>query len=241
MNKVCKFCNNEISNKVEVCNFIHRKNKGEFYECKLCDIEINYKKFSNLYDNQDSSNYNLKKNIFFYLKKITFFIFFFKIRKYLKKKEKILDYGCGSAELALSAKTLFPLKKIYTADVYRLDEKINLGIEKHFSISNNELRGEKFDIIILRHVFEHLDNLDNFLYEIKQNLEKNGNLIIEVPNKKSFWKEIMSDRWPGYFYPYHIYVFSDKFLKNIFKRNNLEILDIKKLEPPIFGTFFFNI
>ena len=43
------------------------------------DIEINYKKFSNLYDNQDSSNYNLKKNIFFYLKKITFFIFFLKL------------------------------------------------------------------------------------------------------------------------------------------------------------------
>ena len=68
--------------------------------------------------------------------------------------------------------------------------------------------------------------------------------MIEVPNLDSFWRKIMGKRWPGYFYPFHYYVFSAQFLKKLLLRNGLKVVKKKHLEPAIFGsyllTFGFN-
>ena len=114
----------------------------------------------------------------------------------------------------------------------------NPKIKKHYLLHKNQLKGKKFDVILMRHVLEHIYNLDNFLKTIKKNLKnKKSLLIIEVPNFDSFWKKIMKNRWPGYFYPFHYYVFSKQFLKKYLSKNGLQVVNEQNLEPAIIGSF----
>lgn len=235
----CKFCDNKIKSNLIVHNYNDNKNNGIFYECDLCEVIIQPNQLNNLYDTQESSNYNLNKNLFYYLKQFTLLHFIYNLRKIFKKKTDILDYGCGSGELAATMSEIYKDKNIFTSDVFDLDKKFIPKIKQHFLSHKGQLIDKKFDIIIMRHVFEHVFDLNIFLKEIKKNFKnKESCLVMEVPNKNSFWRKIMKKRWPGYFYPFHYYVFSKKFLKNIFINNGLEIFMEKKSEPPVVGSYF---
>jgi 2-polyprenyl-3-methyl-5-hydroxy-6-metoxy-1,4-benzoquinol methylase len=238
MNDCCKFCNKKFKLSVIAHNFINKKKIGKFNICLKCNISIQPKLFYNLYANQKSTNYNLDKNIFFYLKQLVFFYYIFKFKKFFKKKKNILDYGCGSGELAISLSEIYKDKNIYTSDVFILNKKFIPRVKNHFLLDDKKLINKKFDVVFLRHVLEHVYDLEKFIKKIKKNLKsKNSILFIEVPNGNSLWKKIMQKRWPGYFYPYHYYVFSKKFLKNFLIRNRLKVIKSYDLEPPIIGTY----
>ncbi len=238
MNKRCKFCNNKYSFTIKAYNYCEAKKFGYFYKCDSCKIIIQPKLIKNLYDNQDSTNYNLNKNFFFFLKQIILLNFIISIKKFFYRKKNILDYGCGSGELAIALSYYYKNKNIFTADVYDIDKKFIPKIKKHYLLQKKELKNKKFDIIIMRHVFEHIFNLNEFINQIKKNLKnKNSNLIIEVPNLESFWRKIMKERWPGYFYPFHYYIFSKQFLIKYFSKKGFKVSQQKNLEPPIIGSY----
>ena len=238
MNKHCKFCKNKFNLILKVHDYRQNKKYGYFYECKLCKINIQPKIIKNLYTNQESSNYNLNKNFFYYLKQIILLNFIFNLKKFFYKKKNILDYGCGSGELAIALSFFFKNKNIFTADVFKLDKKFIPKIKKHYLLHKGQLKKKNFDLILMRHVFEHILDLDNFLKKIKKNLKnKDSNLIIEVPNLDSLWRKIMKERWPGYFYPFHYYVFSKQFLKEYLSKNDFKVISEKNLEPAIIGSY----
>ena len=238
MKKKCKFCNQSFPKLIKVYDYKNNLGKGKFLECKNCNIIYQPNVIKNLYNKQNTSNYNFKKNFFYYLKQIIFLNYICKIKKFFHKKKDILDYGCGSGELAISLGYFYKNKNIYTADVFRLDKNFMPNIKKHYELNKGKLKNKKFDVIIMRHVFEHIYDLSGFVKTIKKNLKnRNSNLIIEVPSMNSLWRKIMNKRWPGYFYPFHYYVFSRKFLETFFSKNGLKIIGEKKLEPPIIGSY----
>lgn len=238
MNKRCKFCKNKYDPIIKAHDYRQNNKAGYFYECKSCKVIIQPKIIKNLYINQKSSNYNLSKNLFYYLKKIILLSFIFNIKSFFYKKKNILDYGCGSGELAIALTFFYKKKNIFTADVFNLDKKFIPKIKKHYLLHKGELKNKKFDIILMRHVFEHIFDLNNFIKRIKKNLKnKDSNLIIEVPNMDSLWRKIMKERWPGYFYPFHYYVFSKKFLKDYLVKNDLKVIGEQSLEPAIIGSY----
>lgn len=242
MRNNCKFCKKIINISFKSYNYKNNKNSEKFYQCNNCEVLYQPKIIKNLYDDQDSSNYNLSKNIFFYLKQLIFVYFIFNIRKFFYQNKDILDYGCGSGEFAVALSNFFKNKNIFTTDVFDLDKKFIPKIKKHFLLHKEELLGKKFDVILLRHVFEHLYDLNSFLAKIKKNMKNSKSLlIIEVPNMHSFWRKVMGKKWPGYFYPYHYYVFSQKFLRNILIKNGFIIIEQKKLESPIIGSFLLTL
>jgi len=238
MKKKCLFCKKIYDSSLTTFNYQKKITVQKFYLCKSCKVFIQPKLIKNQYTKQDSSNYNLTRNFFYYLKQIFLFFFIFKQRKFFKKKKDILDYGSGSGELAIALSLFYKNKNIFTSDIFKLNKKFIPKIKKHYLLHKNQLIGKKFDIILMRHVLEHIYDLNTFFYTIKKNLKnKNSLLIIEIPNFDSFWKKIMRNRWPGYFYPFHHYVFSKQFLKQYLFKNDLKVINEQNLEPAIIGSF----
>jgi SAM-dependent methyltransferase len=112
------------------------------------------------------------------------------INSYLKDKTAVLELGCGNGHLINKIANDNPhLKSIVAIDYYNDSAKIDPPVK--FIKQNLEefYLDEKFDLVILNQVFEHIINPLGLLQKIKKNLNKHGRVLIIVPNRYGFNNE----------------------------------------------------
>lgn len=108
------------------------------------------------------------------------------IEKY-SKGNKILDFGCGNGSFLAQA-----TKKGYKGFGIEFDDNLIAKLkEKHKnckfdSVSNFANNTEKFDIIHMSNVLEHLTNPKDVMIQLKENLSENGIFIIYGPIENNF-------------------------------------------------------
>lgn len=114
------------------------------------------------------------------------------ISKFLaKKKNKILDIGCGNFSVQRT-KLNFPNCHYYGLDLSRrfytledlslMDEFYELNLN---SGNFSEIPNDFFDLIILSHVIEHLSHGEKRIIQLIPKLKKNGLIYIEYPSIRS--------------------------------------------------------
>jgi 2-polyprenyl-3-methyl-5-hydroxy-6-metoxy-1,4-benzoquinol methylase len=111
----------------------------------------------------------------------------FKSIEELIKGSEILDFGCGRGGfIELSNKIS---KRSVGLEINKVNrERINnIGFQCVKKLS--ELKEDKFDIITLYHVFEHLNDPINILIELQKYLKDDGTIIIEVPHARDMLLE----------------------------------------------------
>ena len=114
----------------------------------------------------------------------------------IDKHSSVLEIGCndGSFIETLNKHGIVDCTGIEPSrDAY--DLAISKGIKVHnkfFSIKNcaTELKERHYDIIICRHVLEHIANLYEFLEAVEHYLDDQGTVVIEIPDS-SFNLEYM--------------------------------------------------
>ena len=105
------------------------------------------------------------------------------------KNLKILDVGCGGGIICeplarLGAKVTgidFSPNNIKAAQLHSKKNKLKINYI-HKDIEKSKL-DEKFDIVLMFEVLEHLDNWKKIIKSIKKNLNKNGKIIISTINR----------------------------------------------------------
>ena len=227
----CINCKKKI-NKLKVFNFKKKLTEYKFFDCKNCIYSFSDLNRKVVYEN-NNINYSQSNDIFYFLKIIYFKLVY---SKYVKSAKSILDYGCGSGELANSLINI-KKRKIYATDIFTKKPK---DLNKKIFYFKNEIifkKKKKFDLIFVRHVLEHEANYFKTLKKLYKLLSKDGTIYIEVPNYSSFWKILMKSRWPGYFYPYHFHVFSKKILSEKVRKLKFKKISITSVESPVIGTF----
>ena len=153
------------------------------------------------------------------------------LKKYIKKKDKILDIGCGNGYIAYSLSNY--VKQITCIDY---DIKVINKAKKKFKKKNikyicedvlkfKDYLSNNFDLIICSHIIEHLENPLNFLKKLKK---FKSNIYLEVPdiendNLNSVKKKI--NFYLNYTDNDHIYEFDRNYLINKLKKNNFIIID----------------
>ena len=88
---------------------------------------------------------------------------------------------------------------------------------------------------MLWHVLEHIPNLQETLGNFKCWLKKEGELIIAVPNHKSWDAKYYQENWAAYDVPRHLYHFDKNSMSTLLDQHDFEITKIK---PMWFDAFY---
>jgi len=132
--------------------------------------------------------------------------------KYPDDKASVLDVGCFSGFFVKKLLQLGFNARGIDFNNKALDfGKKHYGLDK--SISNETLqdllvKGQKFDVITLFEVIEHLENIGEVLTQISSLLKEGGAVIISTPNSKMCWRPALD------FPPHHLSRFTPGALSN---------------------------
>ena len=107
---------------------------------------------------------------------------------YLKRSNKILDYGCGTGTF-LSFLKRFRIETwgVEPHDRYRKFAFDHYGLDKIKKGVDDIDKDIRFDTITLFHVLEHLKDPVGMIKSLSKRLKNEGILAIEVPNTDNFW------------------------------------------------------
>ena len=151
-------------------------------------------------------------------------------------KGSILDIGAGTGDfLSVVKENGWITIGVEPSDKAKAIAK-NKGVV--FVEQTSELENNSFDIITMWHVLEHVPNLDNQLKELKRLLKPNGNLIIAVPNFKSFDAKHYGNFWAAYDVPIHFWHFSKTAIKKLFAKEDMELVQVL---PMKFDSFYVSL
>ncbi len=147
----------------------------------------------------------------------------------------LLDIGAGTGDFLKQAKD----KNWKISGVEPNEGARSLAKEKGIVLKENitDFKGEKFNVITLWHVLEHLPDLEETILKIEDLLTPNGILIIAVPNYKSFDANYYKEHWAAYDVPRHLWHFSQGSMKVLFSKK----LKLIKTVPMIFDSFYVSL
>ena len=150
-----------------------------------------------------------------------------------KKSFNVLDVGCGDGRYLLEKKRygckLFgvdisdkALRKLKDTDP---DMNVYCGNLWEAGFSDN-----LFDIVNVAAVLEHVIDIERLLLEIRRIIKEKGVLRIQVPNASSLTYKVFGRFWMGLDVPRHLYVFSLKNLKLLFKKSGFKVQQYRTVE-----------
>ena len=196
----------------------------DLYKCKNCNF-IQAAKASNLtkyYEKMVDEEYEeTRKERFlqedYIIKKFIY---------YNKSGKKLLDVGCGSGIL-LEASKKYKFQSIGVEPSKWLYKKaIKRGLDVRCGVLEDIPNSQKFDVITLADVIEHVTNPMDILEQIKSRLKPEGIGVIVTPNVDSLLAKILRWKWWHYRVA-HVGYFSKKTIKLALEESGFQLLSIK--------------
>jgi len=227
-------CNNCKSNDniVVYDNLTYWEYPGKFriVKCSICNLH-----FTSPRPNLNEIVKYYGKNDYFGIERVkkekpenTFKPVYELISKY-KKKGKILDIGAGTGSFLSKYKDsgwevegveLTPSAVKYAKKAY--------GIRlRNGDLFNFKLKTGSYDVITMNEVLEHMHNPLETLIKISSLLNKNGFIVITVPNVAGFGRSIFGKDWFPWQPPRHLYHFSPSTLSEILKKVGFKNINIE--------------
>jgi len=155
------------------------------------------------------------------------------------KQKSILEIGCSDGYLLQRLKDLGKNEVFgYEPSIKLADKCRKRGIpvsEKYFA--EEFLSGTSFknDVIIIRHVLEHINELNSFLRGVNKCIKQNGILVIEVPDLE----EIFNKNLYSNIFHQHLNYFSLYSLSNFLEKYGFYLSYLKRVD--IHGGSIFSI
>jgi len=148
----------------------------------------------------------------------------------------ILDIGAGTGAFSNTMQLKgWKVKGLEPDETARAQALKNHGLELLRPHAIDQLEAGSFDAITLWHVLEHVHDLDGYWNHFKRLLNKNGQLIIAVPNYTSSDARHYGAYWAAYDVPRHLYHFSPAAMKKKKKKYGFEL---KTTLPMWFDSFY---
>lgn len=143
--------------------------------------------------------------------------------------KSLLDFGCGAGMF---------LKKTKGIAKSAIGIELEKRLKEHFNNEGLNVTGkldelkESFDIITLFHVLEHLSDPAQVLKELSSKLNKNGEIIVEVPNANDALLTLYQSK-PFSEFTYwsrHFFLFMESTLARLAEKAELSVNYIKQVQ-----------
>jgi ubiquinone/menaquinone biosynthesis C-methylase UbiE len=199
------------------------ENLGQYYESEnyISHTDANKSIVDKIY--QTVKVYNLKRKLAL-------------INSYSSPGNKLLDVGAGTGDFLLVAeKQGWKIFGVEPSELARrkASEK---GVELYSDL--DVLPQQKYDVITLWHVLEHLPDLDEQISKLVGLLSDNGTLVVAVPNFKSYDAKYYKRFWAAFDVPRHLWHFSRNSMQGIFENHGMKVI---KNKPMIFDAFYVSL
>ncbi len=176
-----------------------------------------------------------KENLFSTLKKVQFKSLTSKVTKYINNKEaKILEIGFGNGQLLLSLEEN-GYRHLYGTDFTDRVFSSLKNKEIKLQISNVEESipfNEKFDLIIMNNVIEHFIDPVKVLINCKNNLSKDGKVLLITPNSNALEFSIFKNYWAGFHAPRHTFLFNNRNIKMLGDKLGFSKIEVEPMTDP---------
>ncbi|MDX1372708.1 MAG: class I SAM-dependent methyltransferase, partial [Nitrososphaeraceae archaeon] len=113
-----------------------------------------------------------------------------------------------------------------------IDKKIEKDLDKIIKT------GDKYDIITMWHVLEHIHDINEVFIKLKGLLKERGKMIIAVPNIDSLDHKIYQNDWAAFDVPRHLYHFNKETMKTFILKHGMKI---KKVYPMKFDSYYISM
>lgn len=159
------------------------------------------------------------------------------INRYAPAKGSIMDYGCGTGIFLAACKKdgwevrgIEPNTRAREAASAETGEIIASGLQ--------DVQGEKFEVITLWHVLEHIHKLNETMSQLLESLQEDGTLVIAVPNADSHDAKEYKENWAAYDVPRHLYHFTQATMKRFLKKHKMKLEEVL---PMKFDAYYVSL
>jgi SAM-dependent methyltransferase len=149
------------------------------------------------------------------------------IDKKLQKRSRILEIGCGRGTLLsalgqLGHECYGTERSALAATRARRITGIKVYTEP---LEQGHLQQNYFDLVILWHVLEHLENPAETLRHVFKLLKTGGLLMVEVPNLASLQSRLSGKHWFHLDIERHLYHFTTKGFRLLIERAGFQVVE----------------
>ena len=194
------------------CTLVSLKNPNT----EIIDYEKNYRKLhSPILNKQMSSKDFFKFQEQFQSSKIS------RVNHLLKKNYNVLEIGSSTGNFLNSIKNLVNRSVGIELDKKHMEfSKKYCKLEVYNKPIENLNLNEKFDVIFMFQVFEHIPNPIEFLNTAKQFLKSSGKIYVEVPNiDDALYSVYDIENFKNFYFRLpHPYYYSKKTLTKVFQK-----------------------
>lgn len=152
----------------------------------------------------------------------------------LNQHSHVLEIGCSNGAFL----NQFKINGHHTKGIEFSSHAANFAKE-HYEldvdigkIEELELEQEKYDLIIMRAVLEHLHNPRLALEKAFQALKPNGRIVLNVPNFSSIERMLFGKYWIGYDFPRHLQVFKSSVLTQLLQECHFDNIQMSYSPVP---------
>ena len=245
----CPIClSSDLQKKFNCTDHSTSKEKFTIVSCETCDFKFTNprpkdKSLGSYYKSDKYiSHTNNKKGLFNWM--------YHTVRKYsittklnllkkISKNKNHLDIGCGTGEFLNACKNSgFRTEGIEPSRLAREQAINNFNLSVTHNTELDQFKSSQFDTISMWHVLEHIPELNKTIKEFNRILNKNGKVIIAVPNHNSWDAKYYKEYWAGWDTPIHLWHFSKLSIEKLFKIHDFKLIEKK---PMLFDSYYVSL
>ena len=245
INTACIVCSGRLF------DFFANKNNFNLYKCKNCYLIFVFPLPINIHSTYSEDYFRGAKKGFGYVDydkdkapMIKAFNRFLNIiEKFSIKKGKLLDVGAASGFFLELAK-----KREWDVSGVEISEfAASKAREKGLNVTTGtiedlkENNGERFSVITMWDVIEHMSNPESAVSKAKEFLEGGGIIAINTPDSGSLVAKTLGRKWHLIVPPEHLFLFSKKNMKALLKKQGFEVLLIANIGKKFTLRYIFQV